>query len=61
MRRQINIYNKKNWSIEIKEINKKLYSLVQFMMMWQYMKVFIMNKLMIIVKESFILKKVYLK
>lgn len=60
MRRQINIYNK-NWSIEIKEINKKLYSLVQFMMMWQYMKVFIMNKLMIIVKESFILKKVYLK
>lgn len=61
MRRQINIYNKKNWSIEIKEINKKLYSLVQFMMMWQYMKIFIMNKLMIIVKESFILKKVYLK
>lgn len=61
MKRQINIYNKKNWSIEIKEINKKLYSLVQFMMMWQYMKVFIMNKLMIIVKESFILKKVYLK
>ena len=61
MRRQINIYNKKNWSIEIKEINKNLYSLVQFMMMWQYMKVFIMNKLMIIVKESFILKKVYLK
>lgn len=61
MRRQINIYNKKNWSIEIKEINKKLYSLVQYMMMWQYVKVFIMNKLMIIVKESFILKKVYLK
>ena len=61
MRRQINIYNKKNWSIEIKEINKQLYSLVQFMMMWQYVKVFIMNKLMIIVKESFILKKVYLK